>query len=101
MLPSILSPLGSSWAPPSKTSMEELALFGQTTLTSLAKQYGFAQTEQVEGDPADVLVARAAAIGAEMIFLGSRGNTGLKRLVLGSVAEKVIRHSICSVLVAR
>jgi nucleotide-binding universal stress UspA family protein len=36
-----------------------------------------------------------------MVIMGSRGRTGLARLFLGSVAEKVIRLSHCSVLVAR
>jgi nucleotide-binding universal stress UspA family protein len=36
-----------------------------------------------------------------MIIMGSRGRTGLARLVLGSTAEKVIRSSHCSVLVTR
>jgi nucleotide-binding universal stress UspA family protein len=57
--------------------------------------------EQVEGTPAEVIVARAEALGVEMILMGSRGRTGLARLVLGSTAEKVIRTSTMSVLVAR
>lgn len=37
----------------------------------------------------------------DLIVLGTHGRTGLKRLFLGSVAEKVIRHAPCSVLVVR
>lgn len=37
----------------------------------------------------------------ELIVMGTHGRTGLKRVVLGSVAEKVVRHAPCSVLVAR
>ena len=35
------------------------------------------------------------------LVMGSEGRTGIKRLLLGSVAEKVVRHAHCSVLVAR
>lgn len=37
----------------------------------------------------------------ELIVMGTHGRTGLKRVVLGSVAEKVVRHAPCSVLVTR
>jgi len=53
------------------------------------------------GDPAVEVIEEAAACGADLIVLGSRGLTGLKRLVLGSVATKVLQHAHASVLVAR
>jgi nucleotide-binding universal stress UspA family protein len=37
----------------------------------------------------------------DLIALGSRGNTGIKRVLLGSIAEKTVRHAACPVLVAR
>lgn len=100
-LPSALMPLGDTWMPPSKAALEELDRLGLKTLEGLAKQHGLTRFEQVEGDPADVIVERARALDVEMIVMGSRGRRGLARLVLGSVAEKVIRHSETSVLVAR
>ncbi len=53
------------------------------------------------GAPYAELVRRADAIGADFIAIGSHGRTGLSRAVLGSVAERVVRHAHCSVLVAR
>jgi nucleotide-binding universal stress UspA family protein len=47
------------------------------------------------------LVRRAEAYAADFIVVGSHDKTGLSRLVLGSVAERVVRHAHCSVLVAR
>jgi nucleotide-binding universal stress UspA family protein len=38
---------------------------------------------------------------ADLIVVGSRGKGGLRRLLLGSVAEFVARHAPCSVLIAR
>ena len=92
---------GSPWIAPSKATIDQLEGLGQSMLEGLTKEHGFADAEQVEGNPADIIVARAGALGVEMIVMGSRGRTGLARLVLGSTAEKVIRASGTSVLVAR
>jgi nucleotide-binding universal stress UspA family protein len=100
-LGSVAAALGSPWMPPSTATVAQLEALGRATLDGLAKQYGFTQTEQVEGDPADVIVTRASSTNAEMIVMGSRGRSGLSRLVLGSTAEKVIRTSETSVLVVR
>jgi nucleotide-binding universal stress UspA family protein len=100
-LSSALMPLGDTWTPPPAAAMAELEKLGAATLESVAKEHGFASFEQREGDPADVLIDRAAELDVEMIVMGSRGRRGLVRLVLGSVAEKVIRNSHCSVLIAR
>jgi nucleotide-binding universal stress UspA family protein len=53
------------------------------------------------GAPYAEIVRRAEAWGADYIVLGTHGRTGLARAVLGSVAERVVRHAHCSVLVAR
>jgi nucleotide-binding universal stress UspA family protein len=97
----VVGPFGSPWMPPAKGAMDELGRLGETTLEGLAKQYGFARWEQLEGDPAATIAARAESLDAEMVIMGSRGRTGLVRLVLGSTAEKVIRESVRSVLVTR
>jgi nucleotide-binding universal stress UspA family protein len=55
----------------------------------------------LDGWPDEELARRAAELGAELIVVGSHGRTGVKRLVLGSTAERVIRLAGVSVLVAR
>jgi nucleotide-binding universal stress UspA family protein len=55
----------------------------------------------VSGMPDEVLPKVAAETGADLIVVGSHGRTGLKRALLGSVAERVTRLAPCSVLVAR
>ncbi|HLE58365.1 MAG TPA: universal stress protein [Candidatus Limnocylindria bacterium] len=53
------------------------------------------------GDPANELIRAAAEAGADLIVCGSRGLSTLPRLVLGSVARKVLLHAPTSVLVVR
>ena len=55
----------------------------------------------VDGEPAERLPQVAAELQADLIVVGSHGRTGVKRFLIGSVAERVVRHAACSVLVAR
>jgi nucleotide-binding universal stress UspA family protein len=54
-----------------------------------------------EGRPADQIVEAAKEWGADIIVIGSHGRSGVPRLVLGSVAEKVIHAATCPVLVVK
>lgn len=53
------------------------------------------------GDVRESIIDSAARWNADLILLGSHGHKGMGRLLLGSVAESVVRHANCSVLVAR
>lgn len=53
------------------------------------------------GDPARSICAYAADVKASLVVVASHGRTGVKRLLMGSVAEKVARDAPCSVLVMR
>lgn len=53
------------------------------------------------GRPDEGIVAVADKIGAGLIVMGSRGLGGLKRVLLGSVSESVVRHAHCPVMVVR
>lgn len=55
----------------------------------------------VIGDPGTEIVNLAKNIHADLIVIPSHGRTGLKRMFLGSVAERVLRLSECPVLVLR
>jgi nucleotide-binding universal stress UspA family protein len=50
------------------------------------------------GQPVPCILARAAALDASLIVIGTHGVTGFEHLVLGSVAEKVLRKARCPVL---
>ncbi len=53
------------------------------------------------GNPGLEIADYATQLGADLIVISSHGYHGLKRLLLGSVAERVIRHAECPVLVLR
>ena len=54
-----------------------------------------------EGNAYSSIVARAEECRADLLVVGSHGATGLARVLLGSVADKVIRYAHCPVLIAR
>jgi nucleotide-binding universal stress UspA family protein len=53
------------------------------------------------GKPASEIVKTAREWPADVIVIGSHGRRGIDRVLLGSVAEAVMRHAGCSVLVVR
>lgn len=57
--------------------------------------------ETALGDPAEQIVALARRQKAELIVVGSRGRSRLADLVLGSVAERVVRTAPCPVTIVR
>ena len=62
---------------------------------------GGARTEVLEGRPGPTLCTFAEGEGAAAIAVGTRGHGGLRRAVLGSVSDHVVRHAPCPVIVAR
>jgi nucleotide-binding universal stress UspA family protein len=55
----------------------------------------------VEGIPAEAIVDFAREVGADLIVIGSHGRTGLGRVLMGSVAEHVVRNAGCPVLTVK
>jgi nucleotide-binding universal stress UspA family protein len=66
-------------------------------------QAGFPDVEMqwfiLSGDPRKVIVEQAEAQNADLVVMGSHGRTGAARIILGSVAEAVLRHASCPVMV--
>ena len=54
-----------------------------------------------EGYPATVIVEEAESRGADLVVLGTHGHTGIKHLLLGSIAERVVQHAPCPVLTVK
>lgn len=59
------------------------------------------RTEVEVGHPAEHVVARAEKEGFDLIVMGRRGRTGVKRWRLGSVSERVLRYAHCPVTVVK
>lgn len=71
-------------------------------ITSFMQQEGIQTDGQLlEGRSDDKIVESAIAKHADLIVLGSHGRTGLERVFLGSVAERVLNQTQCAVLVVR
>jgi nucleotide-binding universal stress UspA family protein len=86
----------------------------QEQLSAEARELLDAEVEQVKaqggivaqahlgvGIPDREIVALAEEIGAGLIVLGSRGRSGIRRALMGSVSDSVVRHAHCPVLVMR
>ncbi len=60
-----------------------------------------ARGQVVRGDPREAIVQAARTERVDLVVVGSHGRTGLARLLLGSVADHVVSHAHCSVLVVK
>ncbi len=58
-----------------------------------------AETRVLRGDPARALCALATELSARAIVMGTRGRGGVRRAVLGSVSDYVVRNAPCPVVV--
>jgi universal stress protein A len=70
-------------------------------MVALAEAGGGRATAEVRirlSNTGDIIVDAAREAGAELIVMGTHGRTGVRRLVLGSVAEHVLRHAGCPVV---
>jgi nucleotide-binding universal stress UspA family protein len=60
-----------------------------------------AEEHLIEGPVAPEIVRLAEEIGAGLIVMGSRGRGGMRRALMGSVSDSVVRHAHCPVMVVR
>jgi nucleotide-binding universal stress UspA family protein len=59
------------------------------------------EAKVIPGKAADVIVQTAQAQRVDLIVMGTHGRTGLSHTLLGSVAEAVLRHAPCPVLMVQ
>ncbi len=83
--------------------IDELLSWIDRTLTTWQREaIGFGairvRTRSVQGSAWHEIVARAEESDADLIVVGTHGRTGLSHAVVGSVAERVVRHAKCRVL---
>ena len=66
----------------------------------LGNQMGVAVSKKLlEGHPAEEIIKETRE--GDLIVIGSKGRTGLDRLLMGSVAENVARHATCPVMIVK
>ena len=79
--------------------LREACTAGLTAAAERVRSAGVRVSTHLElGRPAKQITERADAIAPDLIMLGTRGNTGFKRLLLGSVAEEIVRTASQPVL---
>ena len=93
------------YAPPPPGLRESWRKNAESTIATLLTEPEVrtlrATTEVTFGPIAGTIVERAAAIGADMIVMGTHGRGGVVHLLMGSVAERVVRTARCPVLTTR
>src|SRR5260221_7987687 len=85
------------WMLTDAVSAEEKASHGK----ALARELGLTDVKVRigDGDPAEQLIEAAEDTGADLIVVGSKGMTGAKRFLLGSVPNRVSHHAPCDVII--
>lgn len=77
---------------------EQVAIEGRKELARLADEGVPVEFNTIEGPPAAEICEFAVRNWMELIVIGTHGRTGVKRLLIGSVAENVVRHAKIPVL---
>lgn len=71
-----------------------LAALDKRSLTDMGRRV-------VSGDPVDVILETAGAGPYDLVVMGTHGRTGIRHLLMGSVAERVLRRAPCPVITLR
>ena len=90
---------------PSTSDQSELIKYGEKVLAEVVedgKKMGVEVQKILKlGSPSETILNVAKSLKVHTIVVGSEGRKGIKRVLLGSVAENVVRNAECTVLVAR
>ncbi len=95
-------PFGGVPIVPPPELIEQMRVGARAGLDAIVERLGIkAETRVIEGDAAATIIRTAETLGADLVVIGTHGRTGIARVALGSVAEKVARSAHASVLVVR
>lgn len=97
--PELGSTEGSGWIPPEDVVALELASLERAVAKALPKSAPPVECRVVVGPPYETILAAAA--DADSIVMATHGRTGLAHVLIGSVAEKIVRHAPVPVLTIR
>jgi nucleotide-binding universal stress UspA family protein len=87
--------------PPPETQEAVRSAMRETITREIERVRATGEARVIDGSPASAITELAESLGAELVVVGTHGRTGLTRLALGSVAERVVRAASSSVLVVR
>jgi nucleotide-binding universal stress UspA family protein len=79
----------------SGTTLDEMRRFTADLSSEVSLVLTVEEAESVH----DAIVARADAFGADLLVIGTHGHSGFRRLIFGSVTEKVLQEAACPVLI--
>ena len=95
-------PFGGVPVIPPQELVEQMRLSADEVLGGVLARVGAKGDHRVvEGEATSSILRTADELGVDLVVIATHGRTGLTRLALGSVAEKIVRAAHCSVLVAR
>lgn len=101
MAPGLYDQVMESYSENVQEARREVAALVSVTADRLANAGLVTAVDVRDGDPAACIVKAATELGVDLIVCGTRGLTGLSRLLLGSVARNVLLNAPCSVLIVR
>jgi nucleotide-binding universal stress UspA family protein len=83
-------------------ALEKEGSLATSYVAEKAKEAGIVAEEKlIEGVPSKVILQEAEAGEYDLIVMGTLGRTGISKLLMGSVAEKIVQNAKCPVLVAK
>ena len=91
---------GPDWVKAAKDMMKEDGEEATGYVEKMSKEENLdVESVILEGDPRDEIIKFADKNDIDLIIMGTRGLSGIKRFMVGSVADKIVRHSEKEVLV--
>lgn len=93
--------MAAGYAPELEAQRKDAHMLVERVASTLGAAGFKVATEVREGDIREMIIYSAKQWGADLIVVGSHGRKGLSRLLLGSVAETVVRYAPCSVEIVR
>ena len=88
-----------------KAELEEIRTEAEQQLSQLAsaqrQSVGTIRQHVATGKPAAEIVRVATELGVDMVVMGTHGLTGVERVIIGSVAEQVVRKAPCTVVAVK
>jgi len=80
---------------------EALAMVNKIAREHLGGDVRYEVYTKIGGEPASVILETIGKLGVDSVVMATHGRKGIGRLILGSVAERVVRESPCPVLTVR